>query len=131
METVNQPPANLENLASRLKVLAEPKRLLILHLLMEGVQCNCELGDMLQMAPNLTSHHLSILRKAGLVEAERDSVDGRWIYYSINRQALEELNQAFGVFFDPERIKPRREMCGPKSGFFSSSNELVALDDIE
>jgi DNA-binding transcriptional ArsR family regulator len=32
-------------LADLLKVLAEPKRLLILNLLMEGVQCNCELGD--------------------------------------------------------------------------------------
>ena len=35
--------------AERLKVLAEPRRLLILHFLMEGVQCNCELGDQLDM----------------------------------------------------------------------------------
>jgi ArsR family transcriptional regulator, arsenate/arsenite/antimonite-responsive transcriptional repressor len=131
MDDIQRPPTHLEALAGRLKVLAEPRRLLILHLLMEGVQCNCELGEKLQMAPNLISHHLSILRKAGLVDAERDQTDGRWIYYSLNRQALDELNQAFGVFFDPKRIKPRREMCGPKSGFFSSSNELVALDDIE
>jgi ArsR family transcriptional regulator, arsenate/arsenite/antimonite-responsive transcriptional repressor len=131
MENIQIPPTNLEALASRLKVLAEPKRLLILHLLMEGVQCNCELGEMLQMAPNLISHHLSILRKAGIVDAERDAVDGRWIYYSINRQALEELNQAFGVFFDPKRTKPRRETCGPRSTIFPTSNELVLFDDIK
>ncbi len=41
----------------------------------------------------------------------------RWIYYSVNRQALEELNQAMGIFFDPERIKPRRLTCGPQGEF--------------
>jgi hypothetical protein len=32
---------------------------------------------------------------------ERDAVDSRWVYYSINRAALEELITAFGAFFDP------------------------------
>ena len=123
MKGVARPPANLQVLADRLKVLAEPKRLLILHLLMEGVQCNCELGDALQMPPNLISHHLSILRKAGLVDVERDAVDARWVYYSLNRAALDELNATFGVFFDPARIKPRRPTCGPQSS-------VVPLKDI-
>lgn len=108
-------PVNLETLADRLKVLAEPKRLLIFNLLMEGVQCNCELGDFLEMPPNLISHHLSKLRDAGLVDAKRDAVDSRWVYYSVNRAALEELNAAFGAFFDLRRIKPRRVSCGPRS----------------
>ena len=108
-------PVDLETLAERLKILADPKRLLIFNLLMEGVQCNCELGDFLQMPPNLISHHLSKLRAAGLVDVERDAVDSRWIYYSVNRAALEELNSAFGTFFDPTRIKPRRTTCGPKN----------------
>lgn len=108
------PPTDLKRLAEQLKVLAEPKRLLIINLLMEGIQCNCELGDVLQMAPNLISHHLSILRQAGLVEMERDSFDARWVYYSINRQALEALNQALCDFFNPERIRPRLLTCGPR-----------------
>ncbi len=109
------PPVNLQALAERLKVLAEPKRLLIFNLLMEGVQCNCELGDALDMPPNLVSHHLSKLREAGLVDVERDAVDARWVYYSVNRAALEELNAALGAFFDPARIKPRRLTCGPRN----------------
>jgi ArsR family transcriptional regulator, arsenate/arsenite/antimonite-responsive transcriptional repressor len=108
-------PTNVETLAERLKVLAEPKRLLIFNLVMEGVQCNCELGDFLEMPPNLISHHLSKLRAAGLVDVERDAVDSRWIYYSVNRAALEELNSAFGTFFNLGRIKPRRTTCGPKN----------------
>jgi ArsR family transcriptional regulator, arsenate/arsenite/antimonite-responsive transcriptional repressor len=120
MANASSPPTNLHNLADWLKVLAEPKRLLILNLLMEGIQCNCELGSELQMAPNLISHHLGVLRQAGLVDVERDAFDARWMYYSVNRAALDELNAAFGMFFDPERIQPRRLTCGPQSLIFSS-----------
>ena len=123
MERIARPSTNLQTLADRLKVLAEPKRLLILHMLMEGVQCNCELGDALKMPPNLISHHLRALREAGLVDVERDTVDARWVYYSINRKAFDELNAAFGVFFDPARIKPRRPTCGPQGA-------LVSIGDI-
>ena len=118
------PPVNLKQLAARLKVLAEPNRLLIFHFLMEGVQCNCELGDTLEMAPNLISHHLRVLREAGLVDVERDAQDARWVYYSINPLALEELNRAFGAFFDPTRIKPRRLTCGPQG-------EFIRLEQLE
>lgn len=115
MSDVLSPPVNLQILSEQLKVLAEPKRLLIFNLLMEGVQCNCELGESLQMAPNLISHHLSVLRQAGLVDVERDALDARWVYYSVNRAALDELNAAFGAFFDPTRIQPRRLTCGPQT----------------
>jgi len=102
-------------LARWLKVLAEPNRLLLLEQIIEGVQCNCELGDALQMSPNLISHHLSVLREAGLVNVERDPVDARWAYYSVNLAVLEEFRQALGIFFDPDRIQPRRMVCGPQA----------------
>ena len=117
MPNTISPPTNLQRLAEWLKVLAEPNRLLIFNLMMEGVQCNCELGDGLQIAPNLISHHLRVLREAGLIDVERDALDARWMYYSINLQALEELNQAWSAFFDPQRIKPRRLTCGPHGEF--------------
>lgn len=107
-------PINFYQLAGYLKVLAEPNRLLIFNLLMEGVQCNCELGDKLRMAPNLISHHLSKLRAAGLVDVERDPVDSRWVYYSINRAALKELSVILDKFLDPGRIQQRSPSCGPK-----------------
>jgi ArsR family transcriptional regulator len=108
------PVFDLNKMAKWLKVLGEPNRLLIFNFIMEGVQCNCDLGDGLQMAPNLISHHLKVMREAGLIEVERDAVDARWLYYSINRQTLEELNKVLGTFFDPQRIKPRRLNCGRK-----------------
>jgi len=97
-----------------LKVIGEPNRLLLLEKIIEGVQCNCELGDALQMAPNLISHHLAVLKEAGLIESERDLVDARWVYYSIKPETMEELNSLFGDFFDAHRIQLRRLTCGPQ-----------------
>jgi ArsR family transcriptional regulator len=117
MPETNTAAPDAPALMAYLKVLAEPNRLRILNLLMEGVQCNCELGDRLQMAPNLISHHLSVLRRAGLIQADRDARDPRWVYYSIHRPALDALNAAFGAFFDPTRIQPRHPACGPAGTF--------------
>jgi ArsR family transcriptional regulator len=114
-EKFSPPPVNLQGLSRWLKVLSEPKRLLLLDLIIQGVQCNCELGSELGMAPNLISHHLSVLREVGLVNAERDPLDSRWVYFSVNRAALEQLNATFGTFFDPKRVQPRRLTCGPQT----------------
>lgn len=127
MQHIVQPPTDLLALAEHLRVLAEPKRLLIFHLLMEGVQCNCELGEALEMSPNLISHHLRVLREAGLVDSERDPFDARWVYYSVNLDTLAALNRAFGAFFDPARVQPRRLTCGPQC--VPVAPELVVLGE--
>ncbi len=114
MEKLNFSNDQLTELAKWLKVICEPNRLLLLEKIIVGVQCNCELGDALQLAPNLISHHLGVLREAGLVDIERDPMDARWVYYSVNLKALDELKQVFGDFFNPARIQPRRLTCGPQ-----------------
>jgi ArsR family transcriptional regulator, arsenate/arsenite/antimonite-responsive transcriptional repressor len=102
------------DLTETLKVLSDPTRLAIFDLLMQGVQCNCELGDQLKLPMNLISHHLKVLREAGLVNAERDSVDGRWVYYSINQRVLNQLREQLSAFLDPQRIQARLPTCGPR-----------------
>jgi len=105
-------------LAGWLKVLAEPNRLRIVDLLMQGEQCNCEMGGKLGMAPNLISHHLGVLQKAGLIEARRDPDDARWVHFSMNRDALSGLNGALVSFFDPTRIQDGLgASCGPRINF--------------
>lgn len=117
---------NIEKLAEQLKVIAEPRRLHILQTLMDGYQCNCELGEVLNMPPNLISHHLRVLREAGLVLMERDQHDARWVYYSVNGEAMETLSAQFGLFFDASRIKPRRNTCGPSA----SSNRVLEFSSL-
>lgn len=118
-------PTDTEFLLQQLKALANPKRLQILHLLMEGIHCNCELGEALDMSPNLISHHMSILRDIGLVDVERDAVDARWIYFSVNMAALAELNQVFSAFFDVDRIQPRRPTCGPQGSVVPMTDIVI------
>ncbi len=115
----------LIELAGLLKVLSDPTRLAIFNALMQGVQCNCDLGERLGLPMNLISHHLKVLRQAGLVNMERDEFDARWVYYSVNRQALEELNHAFSAFFDPARIKPRLPTCGPRGAFVPLGDAMM------
>ncbi len=109
------PQAPTRELADTLKVLSDPNRLMIFDLLMQGVQCNCEIGENLRLPMNLISHHLKVLRQAGLVDAERDPVDGRWVYYSINRRALARLREQLNGFLDVRRIQPRSPACGPQT----------------
>lgn len=104
---------DLARFSECLRVLAEPNRLRIFDLLMGGMRCNCELGSELGMAPNLISHHLGVLRAAGLVDATRSSGDARWVYYAVNRSTLAKLHTALGAFFDPTRITAREPVCGP------------------
>ena len=103
-------------LLKQLKVLAEPKRFAILDLLMEGTHCNCEFVKKLQMPPNLISHHLGVLKEAGLVNMRRDENDARWIYYSVNQQKLQSLLSEFSDFFDLSRIQVRTPVCSPGAG---------------
>lgn len=114
MDDLSTRPEKIYYLTQQLKVLAEPNRLLIINLLMQGTQCNCMLGDALNMAPNLISHHLGVLREAGLVHLERDPLDARWVYYSINCEALTQLNAALGEFLNPERVSSQNKPCSPE-----------------
>ncbi len=75
-----------EATASVLAALAEPARVVALRLLARhGPLCVCELQEALSLAQPTVSHHLKVLREAGLVEAERR---GTWVYYRIRRPGL-------------------------------------------
>lgn len=110
----NQVDSSVPSLAQRLKVLADPTRIAILELLMKGLQCNCNLGDRLGLPMNLVSHHLKVLRGAGLVTFSRAAQDGRWIYYAVNPKGLARLREAISAFLSPEKIRNRLPACGPR-----------------
>jgi hypothetical protein len=55
-----------------------------------------------------------VLRQAGLIYAERDPLDARWVQYSVDEKALAELRVWLMAFLDPTRIKPRLPECGPR-----------------
>lgn len=97
-----------------LKALADPNRLRIFEILLQGDACNGHLNEQLGLAPNLLSHHLGVLRKAGLVTDRRDAVDARWIYYTVNREVVSAWHGWLTTFFDPARLKAQPNVCGPE-----------------
>ena len=60
--------------------LGDPIRLQVLDALTAGLKCVCELQKTIDVAPNLLSYHLRVLREAGLVEASKR---GRWVDYRL------------------------------------------------
>ena len=68
--------------------LSDETRLRLIALLVEGEQCVCDLTDALDAAQSRLSFHLKALKDAGLVT---DRKDGRWVYYSLEPGALDEL----------------------------------------
>ena len=114
MSGENKQTFDLTEISKWLKVLCEPNRLMLLDAIISGVQCNCDLGESLSMAPNLISHHLSVMREAGLIDAERDQTDARWIYYTANAEALKSLQHLLSAFLDPSRIQSLSPSCRPR-----------------
>jgi ArsR family transcriptional regulator len=80
-----------EQLATALKVIADPTRLRLLSLIQaqpDNEACVCNLTEPLGLTQPTVSHHLKVLRDAGLVERERR---GNWAYYRIVGDQLEQL----------------------------------------
>lgn len=90
------------------KVLADPTRLRIVLLLRKHELCVCEVMYILEMEQSRVSHHMRILRDAGLVEDVRD---GRWIIYRIPEEARGLFDGLFASTLW-ERIELSREACG-------------------
>ena len=75
-------------LQETIKALSDPTRRRILELLKKGPMSAGELGKEFDMTGATMSHHLSILKKAGLVQ---DTKKGTFIYYEINTSVMEDL----------------------------------------
>ena len=71
-----------------MKALSDPTRRAILNLLKEGSKTAGEIGNNFDMTGATISHHLSQLKKAGLV---KESKQKNFIYYSLNASVLEEI----------------------------------------
>ena len=81
---------NHERIAQLCHALSDETRLQLLNLLTEGEQCVCDLTDALKSSQSRLSFHLKTLKEAGLLQDRRE---GRWVYYSLDQAALEELTE--------------------------------------
>jgi ArsR family transcriptional regulator, arsenate/arsenite/antimonite-responsive transcriptional repressor len=75
-------------LVEQFKALGDPVRWAIVNELRGGTRCACELAERAAVSPPLLSHHLKVLRRAGLIAGTRR---GRWIDYTLDTDALGAL----------------------------------------
>lgn len=82
--------AEAQQITNDLLILAHPVRLQILHILarQQGQVCVCDIESAVPVKQPTVSHHLRLLRDAGLVDCERH---GLWAYYFLKREKLAEL----------------------------------------
>jgi ArsR family transcriptional regulator len=95
------PPIGLRDevahqLADDFAILAHPIRLQLLDMLSRstGDVCVCDLEAALPIKQPTVSHHLRLLREAGLIDCERR---GQWAYYFLRREAVSALRERLGA----------------------------------
>jgi ArsR family transcriptional regulator len=85
-----------ETITGLLKALADPIRLRLMSLIAATDEaCVCDLTAPFDVSQPTISHHLKVLREAGLVDSERR---GTWVWYRARRDALDAVG---GLFTNP------------------------------
>jgi ArsR family transcriptional regulator len=95
--------------ASLFHALSDETRLSILRRLRFGERCVCDMTDALDAAQSRLSFHLKVLKEAGLVTDRRE---GRWMYYTLNAERLEEAaNLITWLAADPSPAERKSGCC--------------------
>ena len=87
--------------AALFHALSDPIRIRVIELLANGERCVCDLMADLDLAQSRLSWHLKTLKDAGLVSDRRE---GRWSYYTLERDAFDQAELALGAL----KPRPRR-----------------------
>ena len=95
--------------AALFHALSDEIRVQVVTLLLDGERCVCELMDELGMAQSRLSWHLKTLSDAGVISGRRE---GRWIYYSLNADAIREGRTILDGLKPSTRKLTVRSVCG-------------------
>lgn len=82
--------------AKMLKAMSDPKRLRIVDMLSCGELCACEILEEFHITQPTLSHDMRVLVEAGIVTDRRE---GKNIYYTLNKEALDEMHKTLGNVF--------------------------------
>lgn len=103
-------PPEVERLSEQFALLAHPVRLQIIDCLAQCGEpmCVCDLESDLPVKQPTVSHHLKLLREAGLIGFEKR---GLWVYYFLRKEALQELQKRLNEFITT-RMEPKIQDSG-------------------
>ena len=98
----------LNNAASFFHALSDETRLSLLDQLRDGERCVCELTQLMKAGQSRLSFHLKVLKDAGLLLDRRE---GRWMYYSINPEAIDLLDDLVNELKHAAKSVVSRNRC--------------------
>ncbi len=100
---------NLERAVRLFHALSDETRLKIIEELSEGEQCVCDLTDLFGTGQSRLSFHLKTLKDAGILTDRRE---GRWIYYSLNPDVIEEIERfVISLKVQRHRVRGTSKCC--------------------
>jgi ArsR family transcriptional regulator, arsenate/arsenite/antimonite-responsive transcriptional repressor len=97
-----------ERAAQLFHALADQIRLEVVALLVDGERCVCDLMADMDLAQSRLSWHLKTLSDAGIISGRRE---GRWNYYSLNKEALSEAKELLDSLKPARRVSVRANCC--------------------
>ena len=99
---------NYKKDASVFKAFCDENRLQILEMLKEGEICACKILEKLNIVQSTLSHHMKILLDSKMVNGRKE---GKWTYYSINKQAFEEARNILNYYGESrEKVKTNKKI---------------------
>lgn len=111
-EPMSTTDTNPTRVARWFHALSDETRLRIVEMLQRGEYCVCDLQDSVGAAQSRLSFHLKVLREAGLVN---DRKEGRWNFYSLRPDVLDEMS-TYLLERKPEEISWPSCACGAAGG---------------
>ncbi len=109
LDQLSARPESLGDVARFLRTLSDPTRLRLLGILQDGEQNVTALRRKLALPQPTVSHHLALLRSAGLVANRRD---GKQVFYSLNRQIASPLAEHRGLNIVTDAVELRIAHAG-------------------
>ena len=98
----------LSSVARIFHALSDETRVQIIEQLKDGEQCVCDMTDAFKTGQSRLSFHLRVLKDAGLV---LDRPEGRWVYYSLNQEAADDLQDIVNWFKTPSMRSAKKGCC--------------------
>ncbi|MGM0370799.1 MAG: ArsR/SmtB family transcription factor [Bacillota bacterium] len=104
----------VQTTANLLKSLSSARRLQIINLLSYGEMCVCDLTENIDASQPNISHHLKVLKNAGLIQSKKS---GKWVFYELNQEKLDKLQTDldFIINTQPEEQSIEIAKCNRRS----------------
>lgn len=101
----------MKNIVNFFRAMGEDTRVKIMLMLLKEEMCICELMEELKLSQSAVSHHVKILKQAELINDRRN---GKWTFYSINKQGFEgHFRSLEEKFVEPVKKYQYREKTEP------------------